>query len=125
MPETEITGLELREAVAKEVVGMRGPMSRGNFGDLYRDGEGSPDEREVPAYEAKIEAAWEIVRAMGAKGWVWRGKTSHGRIRWTFREKWDGDPKKTPREFTAKDVTTPYAICRAALAAVRAEPKCP
>lgn len=122
------SNLELRKQVAVEVMGLRQAhwITHGKYGHpwIIADqprGDLEGYQRELPAYETDIAAAWQVVEKMREK--------YHWRIQTPFETKdyhwagltpkgvtgWNGRP-----DFDEKAETAPLAICKAALAAVRA-----
>jgi hypothetical protein len=106
------TGLALREAVATEVMGLPSRQAT-DGGDCWRD---VPYyETEVPYYETDIAAAWQVVERMRGKGFwlhLHHAKAKLGFIAFFLPE---GGSSRTHHGDSAA-----VAICRAALAAVRA-----
>lgn len=116
-PLEEMTGLELREACAIEVMGWT------------RDEDGWDDHGRLvvdePWFESSIEAAFQVVEKMRERGYwcemrndftkaaradCWAGFTPLGVTGWNG----------VPDNWTCAD-TLPLAICRAALKAARAK----
>ena len=110
---------ELDEQIAVEVMGwtrdgenILGPIYYGKSGSSRRSantktGVGMVG---VPRYSSSIEAAWIVVEKMREKGHAFHFDTTRGFVHATF------DACTSHRAETA-----PLAICRAALAVVRAQ----
>lgn len=128
-PIEEMTGLELREAVAVGVMGWR--LTTLIPGGLWWfDGKrpvasvDDPDHEGPPAYESSIEAAFQVVEKMREKGWCidfcgWPGQKWEVQIESDEPESLDID--FGPLSFCTADNSLPLAICIAALRAVRAK----
>ena len=127
-PIEEMTGLELREAVAVEVMGyIKGERKRGEpewldpnmpvnrtVSSLYRGM--MPLRGSLPAYESSIEAAFALVEKMREKGWRMILDNCGG----AWECEMFLDSPSDARVFGIDD-TAPLAIARASLKAVRAK----
>lgn len=111
MTDLKLTGLELREAVAVEVMGLKVDWVGILRPALIR----SDTLQLVPRYEEKIQAAWEVVEAMRAKATKlnWFSMRHHPHM--GFGVFFEGCPCESEAP------TAPEAICLAALAAIRSQ----
>lgn len=140
----EMTGLELREACAIEVMGVHVKKQRGarsHLRDLvipggvngidYVQEDGEPDLtvhdliEAVPAYESSIEAAFQVVEKMREKGFVffYLSTVPCGEVTRSKASFARATPlgRKSPVMYDEIAETVPLAIARASLKAVRAK----
>lgn len=121
----EMSGVELREAVAVEVMGWR--LDAGDW-LLDNPHSGTNGGIEMPLYEADISAAFTVVEKMRAKGWhvsLCAAPKSGWCCTMLFEDFSNGPTVNMEGEGywerQAYADAAPLAICRAALAAVRAK----
>lgn len=124
----ELSGLQLREAVGREVfalpdchIPMR-PNGAQWMGPVFDNGMSL---QAVPAYESDIAAAWLVVERMREKGYEMMLSNGNGPT-----HEWDcelmplvNSPFMSLPCVLGQADTAPLAICRAALSAVRASTK--
>ncbi len=108
MTDLKLTGLELREAVAMEVMGFKKPRP------IFTDDDGAVHVG-YPPYETSLQAAWKVVEAMRAKGWYMLIAQQPGEWRAAIKHE-DSGTGDNLRVFAP---TAPEAIALAALTAIR------
>lgn len=118
-----MTNMELREAVAAEVMEWHYTNSRspGHNRGWKKPGGKNPDEahaERLPAYESDIATAWEVVEKMRELGFRVKCKdVGNGNHEWCFEDFFKGHCREHRWATSEYDS---YAICQAALSAVRA-----
>lgn len=118
----ELSGLELRECVAREVMNLANvrKLSGSDMQIWYTD---SHPPHCVPAYESDLDASFEVVEMMARlKPHPWMLTLTN----WNYYGDRHYEAKFTshalgPKHVTCEGKTAPLAICRAALQAVRSQ----